>query len=130
MSKSFVITCVVLHFRSNSANKRHCCILEDLNVIYLKTWDSEYHWVVYRQMLRYLLQNDKTLTDEKEFEWTIVGNEQLYIVVENLRNYLQDISASNKLILGSVVNRRFSFITFCGFRLFYCLMPNNQSEYW
>uniref|UniRef100_A0A0N5AMM1 Glycosyltransferase n=1 Tax=Syphacia muris TaxID=451379 RepID=A0A0N5AMM1_9BILA len=89
----------------------HKKFVEDTHVIYMETWKSEYYWDLYRLILKQLTKNEMSDSDNQDskdcvVDWTIIGNEQLYVVVENLRNYLSGIDSETSIILGSLETKR------------------------
>uniref|UniRef100_A0A915B8D1 Uncharacterized protein n=1 Tax=Parascaris univalens TaxID=6257 RepID=A0A915B8D1_PARUN len=83
---------------------------EELRTVCVNTWQTMYHWNFYRHILRYVsthLLNTSDLTSGKRaIGWTVVGDEQMYLMVENLRRYLLKVDSREALLLGRVTQTR------------------------
>ncbi|KAM3724549.1 C1GALT1-specific chaperone [Dirofilaria immitis] len=76
---------------------------ENLNIAFVNTNKTQYHWDLYRQIIIYSAKYNKTQYPY----WTIIGDEQTFIVMTNLRKLLSTINnPKQSLILGRIITRR------------------------
>ncbi|VDM41335.1 unnamed protein product [Toxocara canis] len=83
---------------------------EELPTVYVNTWQTAYYWNFYRHLLHYvstnLLQDNESPLRKGITGWTIIGDEQMYVVVENLRKYLMKMDHQKALLLGRITQTR------------------------
>lgn len=75
---------------------------EELNVAFVQTSKTHYHWDLFREILKFSTKHDKNETSN----WTIFGDEQTFIVMANLRRILTFHNPKQPLILGKISTMR------------------------
>ncbi|VDM08981.1 unnamed protein product [Wuchereria bancrofti] len=94
-----IATCRKQWLSNNSAR----FILEEINVAFVKTKKTQYHWDLYREIIKY---STKYNQQQSQF-WTIISDEQTFIVMANLRRLLSAFNNSQQsFILGRISSKR------------------------
>ncbi|VIO90556.1 Uncharacterized protein BM_BM6257 [Brugia malayi] len=76
---------------------------EEINVAFVKTKKTQYHWDLYREIIKY---STKYNEQQNQF-WTIISDEQTFIVMANLRRLLSALNNSQQsFILGRISSKR------------------------
>lgn len=104
---TFTRQCTPTIYISNSQEIRQH-FREELNIAFVNTKKTQYHWVLYWKILEYLAELQKS---EKP-RWTVVGDEQTFFVMQNLREYLTAYDPEKPLVLGriSIIRSLLSYI--------------------
>lgn len=80
--------------------------LEIANTAFVKTRKTCYYWDLFREIMKFARKYD----EQHNSTWTIIGDEQTYFVMANLRRLLLKFSYSEQsLILGRISKERFHF---------------------
>ncbi|EJW83456.1 hypothetical protein WUBG_05633, partial [Wuchereria bancrofti] len=75
---------------------------EEINVAFVKTKKTQYHWDLYREIIKY---STKYNQQQSQF-WTIISDEQTFIVMANLRRLLSAFNNSQQsFILGRISSK-------------------------
>ncbi|VDK78839.1 unnamed protein product [Litomosoides sigmodontis] len=76
---------------------------EELHVAFVNTRKTSYHWELYREIIKYSTEYGK----QQQSFWTVISDEQTFIVMANLRRLLHALSdVKRPVILGRVSNKR------------------------
>ncbi|KAK0419684.1 hypothetical protein QR680_014266 [Steinernema hermaphroditum] len=73
---------------------------EDLNIFLIDSTRSFDHWTIFHHAVDYV--NGRT----SQFDWTIVVNEQSYVILNNLRRYVHGMNPNIPTMVGKVVDKR------------------------
>ncbi|KAL4001727.1 Fringe-like family protein [Acanthocheilonema viteae] len=76
---------------------------EKYNIAFVNTMKTQYHWDLYREIIKYSTKYGK----QQNSSWTIISDEQTFIVMGNLRKILLTFGDSQQsLILGRTFSKR------------------------
>ncbi|EFO14047.1 hypothetical protein LOAG_14477 [Loa loa] len=76
---------------------------EELNIAFVKTKKTQYYWDFYREIIKYSIKH----IQQQNSYWTIIGDEETFIVMTNLRKILLTFNDSRQsLILGRISSER------------------------
>ncbi|MFH4976345.1 hypothetical protein AB6A40_003054 [Gnathostoma spinigerum] len=88
---------------------------DELNIVYVDTWLTHYNWNFYRTVLGFLRDLDRN-SSSLFTNWTIIGDEQMYVVVGNLRKLLFKHDPQQSMIFGRITFKRTFFSLLFPFR--------------
>ncbi|VDK52179.1 unnamed protein product [Anisakis simplex] len=82
-------------------------LLEELQTVYVNSWQTAYYWNFYGKVLKYVSSNLlNEVSSENAISWTVIGDERMYVVVENLRKYLTRFDRRKPILIGRVTITR------------------------
>ncbi|GMT18568.1 hypothetical protein PFISCL1PPCAC_9865, partial [Pristionchus fissidentatus] len=84
-------------FYTNSPNVAK--VVKDHNVVLIDSLLGPFHWQFYKAVVDHAAKTPVS--------WTLVGDEMLYVLVENLRASLADMDPTRPIVVGRVMESRY-----------------------
>ncbi|GMT18565.1 hypothetical protein PFISCL1PPCAC_9862, partial [Pristionchus fissidentatus] len=103
-------------FYTNSPNVART--VKDQNVVLIHSDFSHFHWQFYKAVVDHAARSPVS--------WTLIGDELLYVMVENLRASLADMDPAKPIVVGRVMESRYSKIVNSIFATFFPMI-NSRS---
>ncbi|CAG9530434.1 unnamed protein product [Cercopithifilaria johnstoni] len=93
---------------------------EELNIAFINTKKTQYHWDLYREIIKYSINYSK----QQNSYWTIIVDEQTFIVMPNLRRILLAYNnLQQSLILGRTFSKRNLFSYLFPWNIYKTILP-------